>query len=533
MSIEQAARRRAEPRRRTTGRRRAPGVLVAVGALVLGLIGIGQVAIAAPAVSAGTTQTISWVGCGNGFQCATVRVPLDYDQPAGTQISLAVSRLPATDQAHRRGSLFLNPGGPGSGAYRSGSDLPTAVRQRFDIIGMDPRGIGASTGLQCFSDAQQAMAATHRSEFPVTAEDRAEWKRVDQLFAAGCRANAGRIIDHMASADVARDLDLLRRLVGDQRLNYVGFSYGSILGQTYANMFPDRVGALVIDGVLDPVAWSTGQARQALTIPFTDRIGSAAASQLALGSFLTLCDQAGPGCAFSGDARARFDALAAAVRTKPVPYPGVPGSVVDYAALIRLMQNGLTQPQAWVGLAEDLADLASASGLSTPTAHPVVRGVARNAGALVTTTYPQFEGYQGVICTDTINPTHYEQWGRAADRATAQFPDFGAYWNWPSSICSIWPGQDDDRYLGPWNRTTANPVLVVGNYYDPATPYAGAQAAARLLPNSRLLSYAGWGHRPSLTSGNACITDAMVRYLVAGTLPPAGTVCQPTASPFD
>ena len=281
MSIDQVTRQppaQRSFRRSSRARRRALAVAVAF----LAVLGTARTAVAAPVGSAaitqaGTTQTISWVGCKDGYQCATVRVPLDYDQPAGVQISLAVSRLPATDPAHRRGSLFVNPGGPGGSAYRSGSAFPAAVRQRFDIIGMDPRGIGASTPLRCFTDAEQAGAATHPTEFPATTADRVEWKRVDEVFAAGCAAHAGRIIDHMATADVARDLDLLRRLVGDQRLNYVGASYGSILGQTYANMFPDRVGAVVIDGVLDPVAWSTGQARQAWTIPFTDRIGSAAA----------------------------------------------------------------------------------------------------------------------------------------------------------------------------------------------------------------------------------------------------------------
>jgi len=210
-------------------------------------------------------------GLGDGFDCATARVPLDYDEPTGRAIELALIRLPATDRARRIGSLFVNPGGPGNSGVQfvreaARATYPAEVRARFDIVGFDPRGVAASTPVRCFandSDRQQFFA--DYNVLPVTGTELAAQvdKAVD--LARRCQARVGWLLPHLSTANVARDLDLLRKAVGDTRLSYIGYSYGTYLGATYANLFPNRVRALALDANSDPPAYATGPR---LSVPF-------------------------------------------------------------------------------------------------------------------------------------------------------------------------------------------------------------------------------------------------------------------------
>ena len=519
-----------DPRRITATAALASVVAVLAAALV-------GFAPAASAVGQTDPPTIAWRDCGDGFQCADVPVPLDYDRPSDGTITLALLRLPAADPAQRKGSLFVNPGGPGGsgvGAVRSGGQAyPQELRDAYDLVGFDPRGVEGSTPLGCFDNEADALAAQHRQKFPVSAAEVVEWQRVDRLFAAACAAHGGPILSHMSTANVARDLDLLRRAVGDTRLNYLGYSYGTYIGMTYANMFPATVGAFVIDGVLDPVEWSTGDGATSRTQPFTMRIGSAKGSEDTLDQFLTLCDRAGDRCALSGNARARYEALLERAKAHPIPYPGFPEFLMTYPAIIGATLNGLYTPR-WSGTAEFLAQLEAQPQVTATAAAASSVGAPVPAGRpLPFGDYPQFEAFAAVPCSETDNPTSFSAWPRAAEKEAHHYPHFGALWTWDSTVCSSWPVRDADRYTGPWRATTANPVLVVGNYYDPSTPYEGALTASRLLKNARLLSYAGWGHSAYLKAGNACIDDAVTRYLVDNTLPGRNTVCRPQGTPFN
>lgn len=482
------------------------------------------------------TPVLQWTDCADGLQCATARVPLDYDRPTGSMISLALVRLPSTDPAQRRGSLFLNPGGPGG----SGVDavigqapfFPAELRSAYDIIGFDPRGISRSTPVRCFNTVEEAVSGLPPFAFPVTAAEEQVQQASDWVLSDACAGRSGAILDHMSTANVARDLDLLRKSVGDQRLNFLGLSYGSYIGLTYANLFPRTVGALVIDGVLDPIAWSTGRGDQALTQPFSTRLRSDQGAIATLGEFFRLCDEAAADCAFSGGARTRFDALAQRLLAEPVEVEDELGVFVfGYADLVANTLGVLYAAEAWPSFAAFLRQLEAAAS-----AGALRESAAAFRAALGTIADPPeydnfVEGFPAVGCSDTDNPLEYSAWPAAAAAADARYQYFGSPWTWASSVCQPWPGQDSDRYTGPWNARTATSVLVVGNYYDPATRYQGAVTAARLLPNSRLLSYAGWGHTASF-SGNACVNDAIVGYLVTTVPPPRGTVCQPTGSPF-
>lgn len=522
----------------------ARSITVAFGAFVLGvpqLLLVARPATADPVARVTKTAThVSWSPCRYGFQCATVRVPQDYDRPDGVTVSLAVIRLPAAVPRQRIGSLFINPGGPGGSVVdyirQIAQFVPLQVRARFDIVGFDPRGIMRSTPLRCFDTLAAATSVLPPFPFPVTSREENAQQKADRALAGACASHGGPILDHMSTADVARDMDFLRQAVGDRKLNYVGFSYGSFLGQTYANLFPDRIRALVIDGVLDPVAWTTGRGQEATTLPFSARLRSDVGSQQTLGEFFRLCDAAGSDCKFSGHARQRYAALAQRLRRHPIKIYDSAGhtllSTFTYADLIAATLGALYTPVTWPDLAVFLADI-EAQAKTTGRALAAVRsGLGLDVASQEP--YPNIvEGASGVACSDSINPKPPTAWPRAAATAEREDGYFGRLWTWISDVCQPWPSSaGQDRYLGPWTARTASPVLVVGNYFDPATRYQGAVTASRLLPRSRLLSYAGWGHTAFLSQQNYCIDSNVTRYLLTTRIPPAGTVCRPQGTPF-
>lgn len=486
---------------------------------------------------------VRWKPCfpeaGPSFECASVRVPLDYDRPRGRRISLALARLPASEPSAKRGSIFLNPGGPGG----SGVDFVVGagpflfseeVRRRFDLVGFDPRGIARSSPLICFRSLEEALAVFPPFAFPVTPEEEALVEELDIQLNASCQRRGGPIVDHMATANVARDLDLLRQAVGDRRLSYVGYSYGSFLGVTYANLFPRRVRALVVDGVLDPIAWTTGRGDEALTLPFSTRVRSDAGAQATLEEFFRLCDAAGAeSCAFAGDAAERFAALAERLRAGPVEitHPDTGETFpFGYADLIGTALGAMYDSASWPDFAGFLTEVEAAAGA-------VVLGTAlqtlsKSSGGEPPTPYENFvEGFPGVACSDSVNPDDHSFWSSAGAEADRQFGYFGRIWTWASSPCAVWEGFDEDRYLGPFDRPTSRPVLVVGNRFDPATRYEGALIVNELLPDSSLLTVEGWGHTSALLS--LCADETVSRYLLYGVTPPEGATCAQDVEPFE
>jgi pimeloyl-ACP methyl ester carboxylesterase len=494
--------------------------LLVGAALVFGLVGERG--------AAATSAKVKWKPCYTDigpFECDTVAVPLDYDTP-GETIRIALARLPATDPSQRIGSIFLNPGGPGG----SGIDFLVGagpflfsdeVRAKFDLVGFDPRGILQSTPLRCFKSPDQWEPYFTPFTFPMTPEEEAIWITADRYLTGACEARAGQIAEHMSTANVARDLEVLREAVGDEKLTYAGYSYGSFLGTTYANMFPDKVRAVVVDGVLDPIAWTTGAPGQS-DLPFSTRLRSDAGAMATLNEFFRLCD-AGD-CPFGdGDAAGAYADLVAAVKADP--------SVIDYSNLIAFTLGAMYDSFGWEDFAADLAALedAVAGGsvlrVSTERFRPLY-GVKRGR-----VPYPNFvEGFPGVACTDSDNPDSYSAWSTAGARADAKYGYFGRIWTWTSSICAEWPFADADRYMGPFTKQTAKPVLVVGTRYDPATRYEGARKVHDLLPNSRLLTVEGWGHTSLFLS--SCADAIVSTYLLTSTAPKRST-CTQDFTPFN
>ena len=513
--------------------------------VVAALLGMCAGLIAAPASAAPLKPKANWSPCyrdlGYPFECATVQVPLDYSNPGKAAILIAMVRLPATDPARRIGSLFLNPGGPGGSgvdfALGAGPFLYSdEVRARFDIVGFDPRGILRSTAVRCFGTPKQWADALAPFPYPTTPDEELIWQTAELFLDDACEQRARRIIDHMTTADVARDLDLLRQAVGDEKLTYAGFSYGSYLGVTYANLFPDKVRALVVDGVLDPIAWAIGEPGQGSTLPFSTRLRSDAGASATLNEFFRLCDEGGElNCAFAPDSAHRYAILVDSLRAEPIVVTLPDGTTFTFtdADLIVNSLGALYNSFTWPSFAEFLAAIEALAGPIKIGAR--LQALWQDVGLITKRGFPQYpnflEGFPAVACSDTDNPDNYAAWSAAAAASEAEYGYFGPLWTWISSICANWGPPKDSRYAGPFEAETANPVLIASTLYDPATRYEGALRVADLLPNSRLLTVNGWGHATPFLS--QCADQAVSDYLVDGTLPLEGTVYNQDWVPFN
>lgn len=511
-----------------------------IGLAAFAVLALSLVTIGAPSASAGrpgpSVPELDWQPCGDdypGTDCAIAKVPMDYGQPHKAMTSIALARIPATDQANRIGSVFVNPGGPGGSGVGLvldgfGQFLEANLGGRFDVIGFDPRGVGASDPLHCF-ESEDALNGYFGAQ-PAFPYQRDQYRPFFDAYSGlgdRCLDGSDPVARHMSTANVARDMDLLRQAVGDAKLTYLGFSYGSYLGNTYANMFRNNVRALVIDGVLDPRLWSSG-----FQI-VSDRV----ATEAEFGEFLRLCDEAGPDCAFAAPegSRARWEALADAIKLQPLDLGE--GFIYTYDFLIADAASAMYAPEVWGGpegaaaffdfLADAaLGDQAAAANAGLVRASLIDR--LKPAPPIEPDYDNSLDAYFGNQCADTQYP-HTLAAFLLTDRFAAAGSRFGPYWWWFNAGCADWPVARD-RYAGPWTARTSAPVLVVGNYFDGVTDYAGAQASARLLKNSRLLSYAGWGH--TAYGRSACVTDHVNAYLIDGTLPPVATVCPANPNPF-
>ena len=477
--------------------------------------------------------------------CASVRVPLDYDEPRGAQVRLRLVRSAATDPARRIGTLFVNPGGPGAPAADFASYAARAlgprVAARFDVVGIDPRGTGGSGRTTCRGELSRARP---RVAFPLTRAQADVQLRFDDQVRRACRQDPTALLDHASTADVARDMELVRRALGDRQLSYYGVSYGSYLGATYAAMFPDRVRALVVDGVLDPVAWSTGVTGRPVTDPFTTRIGSDAGTQEALTAAFAACADAGSGrCAIASAPQATWERVLAAATEGHLVVEGARISAQD---LIGFAASSLYESRAIPSFFRFLARLdrlTAAPGTARPDARLARRTAAqqrrlvglrdRRAAAGPWTPLPARTRTldlqaPAVMCSDSRNPDGPRAWIRSAARADRSAPGFGSYWTWISSVCaSGGVGSGADSFRGPWRTRTSTPLLVVGNSHDPATPITGARRVHELFAGSRLLTYDGWGHA-ALGTGR-CVTRTVADYLVERRLPARDRTCRAPA----
>ncbi|MEV0407699.1 alpha/beta hydrolase [Actinoallomurus sp. NPDC050550] len=484
------------------------------------------------ATTAASAPGLTWRSCDGDFQCATARIPLDHRNPRGRTISVAVMRHRATDTAHRIGSLFVNGGGPGAqlaGFTAAYAHVPSTWRARYDIVAFDPRGFGESTAVRCFptTEAESAFLSGAPIGFPVGARETSAWISTWSRFATRCAKRDPDLIQHVSTADVARDMDLLRQAVGDPVLNYVGLSYGTLLGTTYANLFPAKVGRMALDGNVGPVAWTQASGG----LPSFVREGNDQASAAVLKDFLDLCGKASTAaCAFSAGTpvatRAKYDTLLRRLRQHPVTMGTPPDTqTCGYACGV------LSLPLGSVSMWREGADLLQqmwekSSGRTTSSA---VTKKARTT-ASSSAPYAGREQFLATVCSDSPNPRDPRAYEAAARLAYARSGPSALDPAWATEPCAGWP-LGRDRYAGPWNRRTANPILLLNNTKDPATSYRQAVTVSRTLARARLLTVDGYGHTV-FSNPSACALEHETRYLLTGALPPVGTVCKQDVVPF-
>jgi len=470
----------------------------------------------APTTLAGYyAQRLGWQPCYGGFQCAQLVVPFDYARPDGPRFTLPVVKLPAAGPAERIGALVINPGGPGvSGVrYALGARLefPAAVLARFDIVGFDPRGVGGSQpALNCLTGPQLDTSFATDDE-PSDPAQLARLIAESKQFAARCERNSAALLPYVGTPNATRDLDVLRSSLGESRLTYLGKSYGTYLGAWYAQLFPRRVRALVLDGAVDPD-----------TSSLQATIAQAQGFQGAFGSFAAWC-LASPGCPLGSSgsvagAAAKAEGLIARANSVPLTNRLGDGQVADGAMLLSGVADALYSRSLWPALRTALASAFGGDGTGLLVlANQLYE---RNPDGTYSTLA---NAVTAIDCLDRPWPRSLASWQSAASAAAQAAPMFGAALVWGSLTCAYWPVP-----AYPLPRIQAGgapPVLVVGTLRDPATPYRWAQALAGDLSSGVLLGWNGDGHT-AYGEGSACVDTIVNDYLINQTVPRSGTVCQ-------
>jgi pimeloyl-ACP methyl ester carboxylesterase len=498
---------------------------VAVTALALVLVGCSapkHQAAVETATSSGTgevvdaalqpfyDQEIAWNAC-DAFECAQAEVPVDYTDPAAGSIELALKRAPATG-GKPIGSLLINPGGPGA----SGVDLVDSVVTTFgkdvlaqyDVVGFDPRGVASSNPVTCLDDA--AKDALLSKDFAYSTEAGiAEATAAYTAMGAACEANTGPLLGHVDTVSAAKDMDVLRAALGDEKLTYLGYSYGTALGATYAGLFPAKVGRMVLDGALDPALSSTELG-----------LGQAVGFEGALRAYVTDC-QGGPACPLTGsvdDGLAQIKDLLDRARRSPLPTSSdrtVTGTLAFYGIAVTLYDN-----ESWRYLTQALTAAINDNDGTTLLQLADFYNERNADGSFASNST---EAFTAVNCLDSTSSADPAVMQAEAAQLEAAAPTVGYFFGFGGVICAGWPYPPTGT-PGPITADGAPPIVVIGTTNDPATPYQWAENLANELSSGVLLTYEGEGHT-AYGRSNACILDAVDAYLLEGTAPAVGTRC--------
>lgn len=461
-------------------------------------------------------QHLDWQPCRNGFQCARMLVPFDYAHPGnGKRFSLPVIRLPASDAAHEVGALVVNPGGPGGSGvqYAQGarSEFPAALRARFDIVGFDPRGVaGSEPALRCMTGPQLDTFLAI-DDMPANTAQLNQIVSASKQYAARCAQNSGPLLPYVGTENAARDMDVLRAALGQAKLTYLGKSYGTYLGAWYAQLFPHRVRALVLDGAFDPD-----------TPALQDDLVQAQGFQVALKAFLTSC-LASADCPLGAQgssvqaAEGRLRALVVRSNSRPLASHLGTGQVADGAMLLNGVASALYSRSFWPDLKIGLAGATRGDGSVLLQLADLL--VERNPDG----TYANLvDADTAISCLDRPFPRSLAAWQAAARQAAQAAPLFGAPIVWGNLTCAYWPVKS---YPRPAIRAAgAPPILVVGTLRDPATPYRWAQALTQDLSSGVLLGWNGDGHT-AYGEGSTCVDTIVNDYFVSLKVPRSGMVC--------
>jgi pimeloyl-ACP methyl ester carboxylesterase len=452
------------------------------------------------------TQHLAWSSCGDGFMCGQLLVPVDYSVPGGATMHIAVIRKPASGS--RKGALIINPGGPGASGIdyaRGSADTFAAITTHFDLVSFDPRGVGKSRPIRCVTSSQ-LDAFIHIDPTPDNPQEHADLVASSKRFADDCWARNRNYLSHVGTIDAARDMDVLRQALGDTKLTFYGASYGTYLGAKYAQLFPHRIRAMVLDGALDPSQPTVAENRvQAIGFE-TD-----------LRDFLAHCANSGscplgstPSSAEKGldDLEARIDQHPLRVGSRSLG----PGEFFEGLAL------GLYSPSYWAPLATALRQARDGSGGYLLQFSDALTDRNRDGS------YDNLvESNLAINCIDRPSPHNVAAFDAAAKSFAKVSPHFGTAIAYGSLPCAFWRVPPVEQAHAVSARG-APPIVVIGTTRDPATPYVWAQALAHQLSSGVLITYDGDGHT-AYARGNGCVSSAVNAYLNDRVVPRDGLRC--------
>lgn len=458
------------------------------------------------------SQVLEWERCGD-LQCATATAPLDWGDPSAGEIELALVRQTARG-GDRIGSLLVNPGGPGGSGYdfiAESIDFAVGPRlqQRYDIVGFDPRGVGRSTAVSCFDDAQMDGFL-----FGIPEAERgsdawlAEVADASREFGAACAEGTGELLGNVDTVSAARDLDLLRAVLGDDELHYLGYSYGTFLGATYAGLFPERAGRLVLDGAIDPSA-SNNEVTQAQAVGF----------EQALRAYLADC-LTGTECPFSGSVDAAEDEVArllASVEQSPIR--GSDGRLLGADSLVTAIIYPLYSADGWSYLSDMFESVMLGDADTALLFADLYYGREADGTYMDNST----EAFRSINCLDYTYDADVEKMRTAAAELAEAAPIIGPYFGFGDIGCATWPYASESERAAI-SAEGAPPILVIGTTGDPATPYEWSVALADQLDSGVLVTYEGEGHT-AYRKSNACIDSTVETFLVDGRVPEADPRC--------
>lgn len=458
-------------------------------------------------------QAVRWGPCAADAElppslsiaCGTVNVPADWAKPTGPTIKLAVIRVRKNSQRDRIGSVLINPGGPGVAgldtAVSRGTVMPDSVLDRFDLVGFDPRGVAESSPVVCVDDQVKDEYAGEAPDETVPADGKAGPDDLEAEIASECKARYGDRLRTFTTEQTARDLDALRQAVGDEKLTYLGYSYGTLLGAVYAHLFPKNVRALVLDAPVDPRADDAVVVRR-----------QAAGFENAFTAFAADC--VARGCALAPDPRARVVALLQQLRRSPLNSDG--REVTDGLAFTAVLA-ALYVHARWPEMADavDDASRGDAGGVLELADSFNERDPEGRYSNL-------FEANAAIGCADQRRRPTFPEIAKIQTELRAQYPLFGGAVASTMEICARWPVEPAPPKIG--KAEGAPPILVVATTNDPATPYENAKPLAELIGTGQVFTVEGEGHTAFPLPG--CVNDTVSAYLVEVKLPEPGATCQ-------
>jgi pimeloyl-ACP methyl ester carboxylesterase len=456
-----------------------------------------KVKIDASSISGYYIQNFNWNDCYGGFLCATFKVPIDYDNLELGEFDIAVMKHQAPNAI---GNLVVNPGGPGGSgvdyAYSYESAFTSAIQESFNIVGFDPRGVGRSTPIECLSDAEtdEAYAA---SAYPENEAEIAQMRQESKAFAESC-SKENKYLKFYSTANAARDMDILRALLGDAKLNFLGKSYGTYLGTLYAKLFPEKVGKFVLDGAVDPTINSLEQTLQ-----------QAVGFDSAFVAFANDCVK-DANCVLTGDVIAQIQGKLAELHKEPVKVGN--RKLTESLAMYGIAMALYDQEYGWPSLRSALKDLFNGEGKPLLDLADAYTGRDSNGNYQSN----DAEALTVISCAD-FPPSEIK-----IDDVVAAAPLFGKYVAYADINCEYLPKPKYELISKPINLVSE--VLVIGTTNDPATPYRWAIKLAEVLVNSKLISVSADGHT-GYNRGSDCVDQAVEKYLISGVIPAQNLAC--------